>query len=52
MFLGLRLPSAEGVAPDWLIWVMVVFAVVHVVTDIILEFHKCCAKPDRGKYNQ
>ena len=48
VFLGLSLPSAEGVAPGWLIWVMVGFAAFHVLVDIILEIHKCNAKKPKG----
>ena len=48
VFLGLSLPAAEGVAPDWLIWVMVGFTAFHVIVDIILEVHKCTAQKQKG----
>ena len=50
VFLGLSLPAAEGVAPDWLIWVMVGFTAFHVIVDIILEVHKCTAQKSKGWY--
>ncbi len=49
IFLGLSLPSAEGISPDYLIWVMVGFVAFHVLVDIVLEINKCMSKKSSGE---
>ena len=49
IFLGLNMDESEGIAPDWLTWVMAGFCGYQLLVDLLLEIHTFIVNHNKKK---